>query len=124
MTTVDLLHRPVVSEQDVFTVRLQARQLALRLGLSGHDQIRFAAALSEVGRRLLTEVGGLTLDFTLTDEVLSVRTSAAGPVSDDVLDAIEVTRRLVDTYQVDRSPSGVVVTLARVLPRSGPTERR
>jgi len=132
MTTVDLLHRVVGSEQDVFTVRHQARQLALRLGLSGHDQIRFAAALSEIGRRLLPEVGGLTVDFVLSSDdaatgdgnsggnALSVRTSAAGPVSDDVVDAIGVTRRLVDTYEVDRSETGVVVTLTRSLPRAGP----
>jgi signal transduction histidine kinase len=135
MTTVDLLHRVIVSEQDVFAVRHQARQLAMRLGLSGHDQIRFAAALSEVGRRLLPEVGGLTVDFAFTSDgggsdgtssdgtatggALSARTSAAGPVTDDVVDAIGATRRLVDSYEVDRSETGVVVTLTRSLPRTG-----
>jgi signal transduction histidine kinase len=43
----------------------------------------------------------------------------AGPVGDDVVDAIGATRRLVDSYEVDRSEAGVVVTLTRSLPRSG-----
>jgi signal transduction histidine kinase len=115
MTT--LLRRVVVTDEDVFTVRRQAREIALRLGLTGQDQIRFAAALSEVGRRMLVEVGGITVEFSLSDGTsFAVRTSGVGPVSDDLIAAIDVTRPLVDTYEVDRGSDGVAVTLARSLP--------
>jgi signal transduction histidine kinase len=117
MSTVELLRRVIVTEQDVFAVRHQARQLALRLGLSGQDQIRFAAALSEVGRRLLGELAGMTVHVTLTDgSALAVRTSGAGEISDHLVEQMDVTRRLVDFYEVDRTPEAVVVTLARNLP--------
>ena len=123
--SLELLRRVVVTEEDVFAVRRQVRELALRLGLTGQDQIRFAAALSEVGRRLLAELGGITVEFSLSEgSALAVRTSGAGPVSDDVIAAIEVTRPLVDTYAVDRGPDGVAVTLARYLPASNDLDER
>ena len=50
---IELLRATIATEQDVFAVRRQGRQVAAALGLEGQDQIRVATALSEVGRRLL-----------------------------------------------------------------------
>jgi len=130
--TLQLLRRAVTTEQDLFAVRHQVRQLAARLGLGGQDQIRLAVALSEVSRRLLGELPAVVVDFSLvppgqdTGErpMLMVQTSAEGIVDDEFVEAVGVTRGLMDWWDVDRSPTGVVISMARMLPANAvvPTE--
>lgn len=122
MTEIELLRRLVGSEQDVFAVRHQGRQLAARLGLASQDQIRLATALSEVSRRLLGEFGEVTVEFTVDQPDgsarpdLIVRTGVAGAVTNEFIDAIGVTRRLMDRLDIDRGAAGTRVTMARSLP--------
>jgi signal transduction histidine kinase len=129
MTTTDLLHVVIRSEQDVFAARRQVRQLGAALGLEGQDQIRAAAALSEVGRRLLTELGPVTVEFTLVcpetegdvqsrggDPMLSVRATATGPANDDLVDGVAVTRRLMDPWHIEYDESSTSVVMGRRLP--------
>ena len=56
--------------------------------------------------------------------MLMVQTSADGIVSDAFIDAVGVTRGLMDWWDVDRSATGVVVSMARMLPAKAvvPTE--
>jgi signal transduction histidine kinase len=124
MTTTELLRSMVVREQDVFAVRRQVRQVAASLGLEGQDQIRVATALSEIGRRLLAGVGRTTISFVLDvpDDsteapMLRIEAAAAGRADDDVAEGLEVTKVLMDHWEIDRSDV-TVVSMARRLPRA------
>lgn len=118
--TTQVLRAAVTSVQDVFSVRLQGRQLAAALGLSGQDQIRVAAALSEVGRRFLATLGRATVTADVTTEVgraqLTFRVTAAGIVDDVFATAIQATRGLMDHWHLDRGEGDTTVTMTRRLP--------
>ncbi|HEY1485863.1 MAG TPA: ATP-binding protein [Micromonosporaceae bacterium] len=135
MTELEILRSMIVTEQDVFAVRRQGRQIAASLGLEGQDQIRVATALSEVGRRLLSAVGIATVTFVVSvpddsgaasrgthDHAratwLSIRMSVRGRADDDVADGLAVTKVLMDEWAVHRDAAGTVVTMARQLPRA------
>jgi len=131
MTRTVLLHVVISTEQDVFAVRRQGRHLGAALGLAGQDQIRIAAALSEVGRRLLAALGPVVVDLVLVKEVtvaeadqkvrpvsLELRSSAQGAAEDDVVADMALTQGLLDDWQVDRTQRQTTVTMARALPRA------
>ena len=114
MTRTVLLHVVISTEQDVFAVRRQGRHLGAALGLAGQDQIRIAAALSEVGRRLLAALGPVVVDLVLVREVavaepdrevrpvsLELRSTAQGAAEDDVVADMALTQGLLDDWQVD-----------------------
>ncbi|WP_327287283.1 PP2C family protein-serine/threonine phosphatase [Streptomyces sp. NBC_01198] len=66
-----LLAMTVGSEQDVFTLRRQAKTAAVAAGLERHDQVRLATALSELGRDLLRPAP-MTATFLLDPRPWSV----------------------------------------------------
>ncbi len=117
-----LLRAPVATEQDVFALRRQARQLAAALGLEGQDEIRVAAALSEVTRNILAELGPATLEVTVggtttgSRPVLAFRVEAAGVADGRLADALAATRRLMDFWDLQRVPERTVVVMGRWLP--------
>jgi signal transduction histidine kinase/CheY-like chemotaxis protein len=113
----------------VFAVRRQVREVAASLGLSGQDQIRVAAGLSEVGRRLVVAFGVATITFALDapddsdarsggtlGSSLVVRASAAGTADDDLVDALHLTKGLMDWWEVHRRDGETTVVMARRLP--------
>lgn len=51
----DVLRMTSTSERDVFTVRQRGREIAEAIGLDRQDQLRLAAALSDVGRDLVRQ---------------------------------------------------------------------
>jgi signal transduction histidine kinase len=120
--TAELLRAIVDTEQDVFTVRRQGRQLAAALGLEGLDEIRVAAALSEVGRRLLATLGRTTVvasvegDDESDHRELVFRSGAAGTVDDVFVSAIRATQGLMDRWEIERNDRETTVTMARWLP--------
>lgn len=130
MTSTELLRFLITTEQDVFAVRRQGRQVASALGLEGQDQIRIAAALSEIGRRLLSALGPVHLDIALGEAngataaapdggrrfMLRFRATASGEADKALLDGLAVTRPLVDTWEVDQTGCVTTVTMARQLP--------
>jgi signal transduction histidine kinase len=126
MTDTELLRAVINTEHDVFTVRRQGRQLAAALGLEGQDQIRIAAALSEVGRRLLAALGSAVLELVLvrptstTDgsalPMLSIRATASGSADEALADGVGLTRPLVDEWSLERDERQTRVTMARYLP--------
>lgn len=121
-TPLELLRVTILTEQDVFAVRRQGRQLAASLGLSGQDQIRVAAALSEVGRRMLAGFGTGRVVFLL-DAVegipwLVFRVSAPARADDQFVAGLRLTESLTDRWEVERGDQETMVTMARRLPEN------
>lgn len=121
MAVRDLVRTRIVSEQDVFGVRRQGRQLAAALGLENQDQIRVAAALSETGRRLLA-LGPVTVDFGLQTPdgpgptLLRFAASVAAVADDDFVTAMGLAKGLMDRWSVERTQTQTSVTMARRVP--------
>ncbi len=119
-TDTELLRVRVVTEQDVFAVRRQARELAAALGIEGQDEIRIAAALSEVGRRLLGTLGPVTVLFSAVQEdgrqLLRFQAHATGVADAELVDALSVTRRLMDSWELSIEDGRTVVSMGRWLP--------
>ncbi|QMU77066.1 response regulator [Streptacidiphilus sp. PB12-B1b] len=61
-----LLRLEVSFEQDVFTLRRQAKAAAQAAGMETRDQVRLATALSELGRDLLRADSPMSAEFLLT----------------------------------------------------------
>jgi signal transduction histidine kinase len=112
----ELLRTVIGIEADVFAVRRQGRQLAAALGLESQDQIRVAAALSEVGRRLLGS-GPVTVVFVMAEDhsMLTFSASVAGIVDDVFIEAVQVTKGLMDHWEIERT-AHTTVTMGRRLP--------
>jgi signal transduction histidine kinase len=116
----------------VFAVRRQGRMVAAALGLEGQDQIRVAAALSEVSRRLLAEFGTLSVSLTLespdtgspaadsgtgrTLPSLLVRLSASGSAGTELIEAVRPTKALMDFWELTGGSEQTVVSMSRRLP--------
>lgn len=122
MAVRELLRSLIATEQDVFGVRRQGRQLAAALGLENQDQIRVAAALSETGRRLLA-LGPVIVEFGLQDPdtaggptLLRFRASVAATADDELVAAMGLARGLMDRWAVDRTATETSVTMARRVP--------
>ena len=129
MSRVTVLSTTIATEQDVFAVRRQARQLAAALGFEGQDQVRVAAAVSEVTRQMLVAYGSVTVDFQLGNPedspastvgtrpaLLWITARSAGAADDTVVEAVRVTRGLMDEWDVMRDGAGMSVLLGRRLP--------
>lgn len=122
MAVHELLRSRIVTEQDVFGVRRQGRQLAAALGLENQDQIRVAAALSETGRRMLA-LGAVTVEFGLQKPdrpgepvLLRFHASVAAVADDRFVGAIGLAKGLMDRWAVDRTTTQTSVTMARRVP--------
>jgi len=129
MSRVTVLSTTIATEQDVFAVRRQARQLAAALGFEGQDQVRVAAAVSEVTRQMLVAFGSVTVDFQLGNPedspastvgtrpaLLWITARSGGAADDTVVEAVRVTRGLMDEWDVMRDGAGMSVLLGRRLP--------
>ncbi len=129
MSGVELCRATITTEQDVFAARRQGRQIAAALRLEGQDQIRIATAISEIGRRLLGGTGMATITFTLVvpdglaasargnDRPLLVLRAWTPARADDVFVAgLQVTKGLMDQWEIERGEQETVVTMARRLP--------
>jgi signal transduction histidine kinase len=112
----ELLRAVIATEADVFAVRRQGRQLAAGFGLESQDQIRVAAALSEVGRWLLG-IGPVTVVFVVAADrsMLTFSASVAGAVDDVFIEAVQVTKGLMDHWEIERN-GHTTVSMGRRLP--------
>jgi signal transduction histidine kinase/CheY-like chemotaxis protein len=134
---------PIVSlelrfDDDAIAVRQMARKIAGLLGFDGKDQTRIATAVSEIARNAYTYATGGRVDFLLqgrsVPQLFEIRVSDRGPGIADlrqVLDSgyrsstgtgngITGARRLMDQFHIDSAPTGTVVLLKKILPRSAP----
>jgi signal transduction histidine kinase len=122
MTPAELWTALVATEQDVFAVRRQGRQLAAALGLESQDQV-------QVTRQMRAALGPVRVRFTVEDPgrasrsgraLLRIHAHAARVADDDFVAAVRVTKGLMDQWDVARDATGTSVSLARQLPgRSG-----
>jgi signal transduction histidine kinase len=64
----DVLRMTSTTERDVFTVRQRGRELAEAIGFDRQDQLRLAAALSDVGRDLVRHGATAVVTFAVDTE--------------------------------------------------------
>ncbi|HWE55486.1 MAG TPA: hypothetical protein VG435_08225, partial [Acidimicrobiales bacterium] len=111
---ISLLRLPLASEQDVFSARQRAREAARQLGFDGHDEIRVATAVSELGRAAVGQGGVATLTIAL---VPGRPPQLVIDVEGDNIDldeggaygsAVSASRRLMDSFTVLAGPPTAV----------------
>jgi anti-sigma regulatory factor (Ser/Thr protein kinase)/CheY-like chemotaxis protein len=124
-------------EHDVVLARQRARQIAALLGFDAHDQVRIATAVSEIARNVFRYAGRGRADFSVSElapPVFVIRIADEGPgISnlDQILDGqylsrtgmgmgIIGARRLMDQFEIESSPQGTTVLLAKALQRRAP----
>ncbi len=106
-------------EADVFVARQRGRALAQIAGLDTQDQVRFATALSEVARELLTHTSGAVAVFAVAAGPSLVVELTAAQLSDSDRPAptgLERAARLVDYSDASLRDGRAVVTLAKRMP--------
>jgi signal transduction histidine kinase len=64
----DVLRMTSATERDVFTVRQRGREFAEAIGLDRQDQLRLAAALSDIGRDLVRQGATAVVTFAIDTE--------------------------------------------------------
>lgn len=141
--TLRFFRMPLQKEPDVVLCRNRARLLAEKCGYQRQDQIRIATAVSEIARNAFRYAVEAVAEFFLESpprdgsrkvknlQMLVCRIQDKGPGIpnlDEVLGGHYRSKtgmgmgmigahRLMDTVQVDTSPAGTTVMLARELPR-------
>lgn len=130
LITLELRH-----ESDVVLARQRVRDVADVLGLTPQDQTRVATAVSEMCRNAWTYGKGGRLELLLEGEPpseLVARISDKGPGISDLERILSGryqsrtgmglgiigSRRLMDRFDIETSPAGTTITLAKTLPPS------
>src|ERR1700677_1259254 len=120
-------------ERHVVHARQRARDIAALLGFEHQDQIRLATAASELARNAFRYASNATVEFSVRAGkpqlfVISVTDSGPGITNlPDILDEKYVsrtglgkgiigTKRLMDHFEIDSSPSGTRVQAGKLLP--------
>jgi signal transduction histidine kinase/CheY-like chemotaxis protein len=123
-------------ERHVVHARQRARDIAALLGFEHQDQIRMATAASELARNAFRYASNGAIEFSVRPGkpqifVISVTDSGPGIANlPDILDGKYIsrtglgkgiigTKRLMDHFEIDSSPSGTQVQAGKLLP---PTE--
>ena len=132
--SLPLLTLDVRLEPDVLLARQRARQVAGLLGFAPLDQTRIATAVSEIARNAFQYAGGGKVEFQVNPgpaPKLLVRIQERGSGIKDlqaILDGqydsstglgigILGAKRLMDQFEIGSSENGVIVTMAKGLPR-------
>ena len=124
----------VQRERDIVDVRQRARHIAGLVGFDAQDQTRIATAVSEIARNALVYASGGRVEFSVdgsrAPQLFCITVADRGPGIervDDILQGRYVSstgmglgvvgsRRLMDQFRVDSSPSGTTVRMAKLLP--------
>jgi signal transduction histidine kinase len=138
MSTPPLASVQIASDEHVVEARQRAREVAQAAGLTLHDQMAFATAVSEVARNALRHGRGGHAEFILASRngarllVSTIRDRGPGLARvDEVLlsrgadgrwpSGLIVARRLSDWFEVrNEAKGGAVVTLGKALSRRSP----
>lgn len=122
-TTRPLVRLDLRGDTDVIALRRLGREAGGLLGLDRQDQVRFATALSELGREVVATGRGeatLTVATAPRDPVLVatlVATGALPPPPPGAIPGVEAAGRLVDSAEVETQPDGgTQVRLRKRLP--------
>ncbi|WFE67428.1 sensor histidine kinase [Micromonospora sp. WMMD714] len=109
-------------EQDIFGIRQRGREVAAAVGLEHQDQVRFATALSEVARDLLSMADGADVSFAAVTELdgrrfLSVDLAPLRPLPGNRYEPQSgAVARLVDTLGLAEVAGDTVVRMSRRVP--------
>jgi signal transduction histidine kinase len=132
--TLPILTMSLQQEPDLVGVRQRARHLAELAGFDAQDQTRIATAASEIARNALVYGGGGCVEFGIdgkrAPQWFTIVVTDAGPGIahvDEILQGQYVSstgmglgilgsRRLMDRFRIESSPSGTTVRMAKVLP--------
>ncbi|HEX3660096.1 MAG TPA: ATP-binding protein [Acidobacteriaceae bacterium] len=132
--SVPVFHLLLRTERDVVQARQRAREVAAELGLDNQDQIRMATATSEIARNAFRYARNGRVQFAVgldEPQYLEVTVSDAGsgiPNLDEILEGryksttgmgmgILGTRRLMDDFAIDATPTGTTVRMVKHIPR-------
>ncbi|MBD2043861.1 ATP-binding protein [Microcoleus sp. FACHB-672] len=134
----NLLTVEVRYEQDVFTIRQRARQIAQALGFESQDQTRIATAVSEIARNAFQYAGGGKVEFRVEGELpqsllICIRDQGPGIANlKTILDGqyksetgvglgIIGTKRLMDRFQItSKLGQGTEVLIGKTLSKPAP----
>jgi signal transduction histidine kinase/CheY-like chemotaxis protein len=120
----DVLRMTSATERDVFTVRQRGREIAEAIGLDRQDQLRLAAALSDVGRDLVRHGVNAVVTFTVDDgppASLRAEFSWQGESPQRVLsDGLVTAKRLLDEVAPAHANGRGTLTLRKRRPRALP----
>lgn len=131
--SVPIVHLVLHTERDVVHTRQRAREVAAELGLDNQDQIRLATATSEIARNAFRYARNGKVTFSLALEApqrLEVTITDSGVGIKDIERILEGryksetglgmgligTRRLMDEFEIDTSPQGTTVRMAKRIP--------
>jgi len=121
-------------EQDVVLARQRARHAALLVGFDAQGATRIATAVSEIVRNAQTYAGGGTVEIAVREEggawSLAIRVADRGPGIPHLGEVLAGryrsrtgmgvgltgTRRLMDSFAIEATETGTVVTMAKRLP--------
>jgi signal transduction histidine kinase len=128
-----LLAVQITREEDVVTARQRARQVAEALGFDPHDQTRVATAVSEIARNAFRYATGGRVEFAVdtAEGLLAVTITDSGggiPHLQSIINGtyrsdtgmglgIIGSRRVMDEFDVQATPKGTTVRMAKRLPR-------
>lgn len=131
--SIPIIHVPLLSERDVVHSRQRAREVAAELGLDNQDQIRLATATSEIARNAFRYAHNGKVTFSLQLEPpqrLEVIVTDSGTGITNLQQIFEGryrsetglgmgiigTKRLMDEFEIETSPSGTTVRMAKSIP--------
>lgn len=131
-----IFHLALRTERDVVQARQRAREIAAELGLDNQDQIRLATATSEIARNAFRYARNGKVEFAVSLEepqCLLVTVSDSGPGIANLEEilagryksetgmgmGIIGTRRLMDEFEIDATPSGTTVRMEKRIARHG-----
>lgn len=120
----EVLRMASTTERDVFTVRQRGREIAEAIGLDRQDQLRLAAALSDVGRDLVRKGVTAVVTFVLdTGRAASVRAEFSwhGEPPERVLpNGWPTASRLLDAVEATHANGRGALTLRKLRPAALP----
>jgi signal transduction histidine kinase len=122
MTSVALLRLRLRGEQDVFLLRQRGREVARAVGLDTQDQIRVAAALSDLGRIVLVGETWVIVGFHLRPRValcVDLEWQGGGPVPEGHT-GWDSALRLMDRVEAQEDGDRRSVLLRKNLPAGVP----
>jgi signal transduction histidine kinase/CheY-like chemotaxis protein len=131
---ITIFHVSLRTERDVVQARQRAREVAAELGLDNQDQIRIATAASEIARNAFRYArnGEVTFSVELDEpqrlEVMVTDSGPGIPNLDEIFAGryksetgmgmgIIGTKRLMDGFEIEATPSGTTVRMVKHLPR-------
>jgi signal transduction histidine kinase/CheY-like chemotaxis protein len=131
--SVPIIHLALLTERDLVHTRQRAREVAAELGLDNQDQIRMATATSEIARNAFRYARSGRVTFSLRmdpPQRLEVTVSDSGSGIANLAEILEGryksatglgmgiigTKRLMDEFQIETSPGGTTVRMAKQIP--------